>query len=98
MYLTVKDKNKCVRYDMLVLRMRKKFTFLNIILIKMINFSHSFPTTSRTVISMHTNSEVLDGVSHFSSRNEFIVTELFSFGGTDDSLNCVLFAKWYFYH
>lgn len=53
----------------------------------MINFSHSFPTISRTVISMHTNSEVLDGVSHFSSHNEFIVTELFSLGGTDDSLN-----------
>lgn len=48
----------------------------------MINFYHSFPTISRTVILMHTNSEVLHDVSHFSSHNEFIVTDLFSFRGT----------------
>lgn len=83
---------------MLVLKMREKFTFLNIILIKMINFSHLFPTTSRTVISVHTNSEVLGSGSYFSSHNEFIVTELFSFGDTNGSTNYVLFAKWYFHH
>lgn len=94
----MKDKNKGVRYDMLVLKMRKKGTFLNIILIKMINSSHPFSTISRTVISMHTNPVVLGGVSHFSSQNGFIVTELFSLGGANDSLNCVLFTKWYFYH
>lgn len=74
----MKDKNKCVRYDMLVLKMRKKHTLLNIILIKLINSSHPFLTVSRTVISMHTNSKVLDHISHFSSHKEIILAELFS--------------------
>lgn len=94
----MKDKNKCVRYDMLVLKMSKMFNFLNIILIKKINFYHSFPTISKTIILMHTNSEVLRDVSNFSSHNEFMVTDLFSFRGTNGSLNYVLFAKCYFYH
>lgn len=60
----------------------------------MINFSHPFPIISGTVIPMHKNSELLGGISHFSSQNEFIISELFSLGSTNDSPNSIFFIKW----
>lgn len=64
----------------------------------MINLSYLFPIISRRVILMHINSEVWSSVSHFSSHNRFIVTELFSFGGSNSSPNYVLFTKLYFHY